>query len=54
MKGSLYRERDYALGQTFLTLRITIGLTQADLAPLSQTLFWEATSYQEVKYPDVP
>ena len=32
MKGSLYRERDYALGQTFLTLRITIGLTQADLA----------------------
>jgi len=32
MKGSLYRERDFALGQTFLTLRITIGLTQADLA----------------------
>jgi DNA-binding XRE family transcriptional regulator len=32
MKGSLYHQRDYALGQTFLTLRITIGLTQADLA----------------------
>jgi WD40 repeat protein/transcriptional regulator with XRE-family HTH domain len=32
MRGSFYRERDYAFGQTFLTLRTAIGLTQADLA----------------------
>jgi DNA-binding XRE family transcriptional regulator len=32
MKRSFYRERDYAFGQTFLTLRTTIGLTQAELA----------------------
>jgi WD40 repeat protein/transcriptional regulator with XRE-family HTH domain len=32
MKRSSYRERDYAFGQTFLTLRTSIGLTQADLA----------------------
>src|SRR5712691_2236430 len=32
MKGSSYRERDYAFGQAMLTLRITIGLTQAGLA----------------------
>ena len=29
MKGSLYRDRDYAFGQTILTLRTMIGLTQA-------------------------
>ena len=32
MKGSLYRDRDYAFGQTILTLRTTIGLTQTALA----------------------
>src|SRR5712692_2324743 len=32
MKGSSYRDRDYAFGQAMLTLRITIGLTQAGLA----------------------
>jgi transcriptional regulator with XRE-family HTH domain len=32
MKGSLYRERDYAFGQLILTVRTTIGLTQAGLA----------------------
>ena len=32
MKGSLYRKRDYAFGQTMLTLRNQIGLTQASLA----------------------
>jgi WD40 repeat protein/transcriptional regulator with XRE-family HTH domain len=32
MKGSSYRDRDYAFGQAMLTLRITIELTQAELA----------------------
>src|SRR5207248_8953903 len=32
MKGSSYRNRDYAFGQVMLTLRTTIGLTQAGLA----------------------
>ncbi len=32
MKGSFYRERDYAFGQTILTLRTMLGLTQAGLA----------------------
>ena len=32
MKGSSYRNRDYAFGQTILTLRSTIGLTQVVLA----------------------
>ena len=32
MKGSSYRDRDYAFGQTILTLRTMIGLTQAALA----------------------
>lgn len=32
MKGFMYRDRDYAFGQTMLTLRTTIGLTQAGLA----------------------
>jgi WD40 repeat protein/transcriptional regulator with XRE-family HTH domain len=32
MKGSLYRERDYAFGQAILSLRMSIGLTQAGLA----------------------
>src|SRR5690348_13342194 len=31
MKRSLYGERDYAFGQAMLTLRSTIGLTQAGL-----------------------
>src|SRR3989454_112691 len=32
MKRSSYRDRDYAFGQTILTLRTMIGLTQAGLA----------------------
>jgi DNA-binding XRE family transcriptional regulator len=32
MKGDLYRERDYSFGQTMLTLRTAIGMTQAGLA----------------------
>ena len=32
MKRYSYRERDYAFGQLMLTLRTTIGLTQAGLA----------------------
>src|SRR5258706_11564327 len=32
MNGSSYGERDYAFGQAMLTLRTTIGLTQAGLA----------------------
>src|SRR2546427_12235869 len=32
MKGSSYRERDYAFGQLMLTVRTTMGLTQTELA----------------------
>src|SRR6266849_2908106 len=32
MKGTSYRDRDYAFGQAMLTLRTTIRLTQAGLA----------------------
>ena len=32
MKRFSYGEQDYAFGQAMLTLRITIGLTQAGLA----------------------
>jgi WD40 repeat protein/transcriptional regulator with XRE-family HTH domain len=32
MKGSSYRERDYAFGQVMLTLRAKLGLTQTELA----------------------
>ncbi len=32
MRGSSYHKRDYAFGQTMLTLRTQIGLTQAELA----------------------
>src|SRR5437016_10262558 len=34
VKRTLYRERDYAFGQAMLTLRTSIGLTQAGLADL--------------------
>ncbi|MFL5705305.1 MAG: NB-ARC domain-containing protein, partial [Ktedonobacteraceae bacterium] len=34
MKQSFYGERDYAFGQAMLTLRTSIGLTQASLAEL--------------------
>ena len=34
MKGSSYRERDYAFGQVMLTLRTMLGLTQTQLADL--------------------
>ncbi len=32
MKGSSYRERDYAFGQVMLTLRTMLGLTQTEVA----------------------
>src|SRR5260370_39726265 len=32
MKGSSYRERDYAFGQLMLTLRTKLELTQTELA----------------------
>ena len=32
MKPSLYGERDYAFGQMMLTLRTSLGLTQAHLS----------------------
>jgi len=32
MKRSSYGERDYAFGQAMLTLRTSLGLTQAGLA----------------------
>src|SRR5258708_20439952 len=34
MKGSSYRERDYALGQLMLTVRTKLMLTQTELADL--------------------
>jgi WD40 repeat protein/transcriptional regulator with XRE-family HTH domain len=34
MKGSLYRDRDYAFGQAMLTLRTVLRLTQTELADL--------------------
>src|SRR5438132_4741538 len=34
MKGSLYRERDYAFGRVILTLRTKLGLTQNELADM--------------------
>ncbi len=34
MKGSSYRERDFAFGQVMLTLRTMIRLTQTELADL--------------------
>src|SRR5690348_16908182 len=34
MKRSIYDERDYTFGQTMLTLRTKIGLTQSGLADL--------------------
>ena len=54
MTGSSYGERDYAFGQLMLTLRTTIGLTQAslgDLLGVSQRAVaeWEASS----SYPKV-
>lgn len=38
MTGSSYGERDYAFGQLMLTLRTTIGLTQASLGDLPDCL----------------
>src|SRR5690606_39720357 len=34
MKRSTYRDRDYAFGQAMLTLRNSMGLTQAELGEL--------------------
>src|SRR5258708_10453282 len=56
VKRSSYGERDYAFGQAMLTLRTTIGLTQAGLADLlgvSRLAVgeWEAgSSYPKAKY----
>ncbi len=56
MKRSSYGERDYAFGQAMLTLRTTIGLTQAGLADLlgvsrQAVGEWEAgSSYPKAKY----
>ena len=52
MKPPNYRDRDYAFGQVILTLRTTIGLTQAGLATVlgisrRSLADWEAS----VKYP---
>jgi len=52
MKRSIYREQDYAFGQTMLTLRTAIGLTQQGLADTlgvsrRSVADWEAGS----KYP---
>jgi transcriptional regulator with XRE-family HTH domain len=46
-KTSRYGERDYAFGQAMLTLRTSIGLTQAvlaDLLQVSRRAEWEAGS----------
>src|SRR5690242_17972660 len=56
MKGSSYRDRDYAFGQAMLTLRTAIGLTQAGLAKhlgISRKAVgeWEAgLTYPKVEY----
>src|SRR6478672_6090936 len=34
MKGSSYRERDYAFGHVILTLRTRLGLTQSEVADM--------------------
>jgi transcriptional regulator with XRE-family HTH domain len=34
MRGSTYHERDYTFGQTMLTMRTRVGLTQAELAKI--------------------
>src|SRR2546425_5540023 len=46
MKGSSYRERDYAFGRVMLTLRPRLGLTQTELAemlgvPRRAVIDWE-------------
>ena len=35
MKRHVYRERDYAFAQMILTLRTTLGLSQAELGELT-------------------
>ena len=56
MKGSSYRERDYAFGQTILTMRTRIGLTQAGLAKTlgvsrKAVIDWEGgISYPQAKH----
>ncbi len=56
MKRSAYRDRDYAFGQTMLTLRTAIGLTQTGLADYLQVSRravgdWEAgNSYPKVEH----
>ena len=60
MKRFSYGERDYAFGQRMLTLRTTIGLTQADLAEhlgISRKAVggWEAgESYPKAQRADDP
>ena len=56
MKGSSYHERDYAFGQTMLTVRTRIGLTQAGLAKTlgvsrKAVIDWEGgSSYPHAKH----
>src|SRR5258708_34161000 len=56
VKKSLYGERDYAFGQVMLTLRTTIGLTQAGLGERLRVsrravAEWEAgSSYPKAKH----
>ncbi len=56
MRGSSYRDRDYAFGQVMLSLRTTIGLTQvalADFLGVSRRAVgdWEAgSSYPKVEH----
>src|SRR5947209_19460932 len=56
VKSYSYHERDYAFGQLMLTLRTTIGLTQAGLAELLHVhrravAGWEAgSSYPKAEH----
>src|SRR6202035_2489405 len=56
VKRYSYHEQDYAFGQLMLTLRTTIGLTQASLAELLQVhrravAGWEAgSSYPKAEH----
>jgi DNA-binding XRE family transcriptional regulator len=46
MKRYSYGERDYAFGQAMLTLRTTIGLTQADLAQRLGVSRWAVADWE--------
>ena len=57
MKGSLYRERDYAFGRVMLTLRTRLELTQTELADIlgvrrRAVIDWEGgLTYPKVRPP---